>query len=944
MVMFTNVSVDDSPAEVNDLFGFNYTIGTLDQDESFYAGAEMPVSVKVSLLDLPAWHVPVSVLAAKFWARCCTDESGWMRMPDLPVPVLDYVRVTNVFSDLEAPAAADVNDDGQVNLYDAVIVLGVYGSEFGDECWNPIADVVCDGVVDLYDMVEVLTAYGETVTYEEIDDFSIVNVSFDNGQQVCLDSQGCVEFPLDASGFSLSVEGQSVGAVVELFSVDFDETCLTNNVGGAEVTWQPAGTGKFLFQVKLPSNFDLFVSDVCDTEICTSVNLVDYYVVEKRPIDLSVDYVPEEPTLDDEVTVIANVFDLGLGEPGEGLPMGFGILGLTYPNAEKIRIVIGINYTDSSGVATISFVPRDYKDEYNLFPRFYVIVGCFETSCTLYCQAYVLLDTRYPTRLELLDEEVIHAGVGDQLYLDFRLVRADNGEPVEGKPINMYMNGTWQNCTGTDENGICTFNITVGEGMCFFRAWFHWTKECVGKEGFDVYYQDSNNVTFVIFAEAEPIFMFFDVQPDELTPDSLMTLSATVLDAMSNQSKSNCWVWFYWCAENGTCGTVGSDLTNTEGVASVSWPYPNDGGIYVFWARVHDKQQIVSSPVMLTVGEATTLSMSVEPGEGFDYNFSGRLLSNGNPVAQEPIEVKVNGTSLGYVETGLDGGYSFLITLPPVNYNLTGYQIELVYHGSNSLDLRGLAKTPDDTEYAVCTTLQYFPYKPASNNAMLTVEPQSTEIMTSTKTPEEMQQEAEDSGWLSTWHEWSWWYPWYRLHVKVNVNPTIDVGFNPVLPFGETWNWEGLEVFADVVAEIWEEVMLDFMGVFISYTIAKGLSIWNLVGGLLAEGIKGAFQYALFLPEFFGATEGSLKMLAAGIANILMGLIAIATNIGEAFAKALQTLIFGPAISAIMLTTTNMIALATPFRIVRTAVDYVESFIIDFPIAILALLRYLGRI
>jgi len=128
-----------------------------------------------------------------------------------------------------------------------------------------------------------------------------------------------------------------------------------------------------------------------------------------------------------------------------------------------------------------------------------------------------------------------------------------------------------------------------------------------------------------------------------------------------------------------------------------------------------------SGLVMLTVGEATALSMSVEPGEGFDYTFSGTLLCDGNPLDQEPIEVKVNGTSLGYVETGLDGGYSFLITLPPVNYNPTGYQIELVYHGSNSLDLRGLATTPDDTEYAVCTTIQYG-FKPASKSIWLIVE------------------------------------------------------------------------------------------------------------------------------------------------------------------------------------------------------------------------------
>jgi hypothetical protein len=76
--------------------------------------------------------------------------------------------------------------------------------------------------------------------------------------------------------------------------------------------------------------------------------------------------------------------------------------------------------------------------------------------------------------------------------------------------------------------------------------------------------------------------------------------------------------------------------------------------------------------------------------------------------------------------------------------------VEAVFYGDNALNLTEMANLPNGTEYAVCTTLQYFGYKPASNTAILTVEPQSTQVMTQTKTPEQLQQEAEDSGWLST--------------------------------------------------------------------------------------------------------------------------------------------------------------------------------------------------
>jgi hypothetical protein len=163
------------------------------------------------------------------------------------------------------------------------------------------------------------------------------------------------------------------------------------------------------------------------------------------------------------------------------------------------------------------------------------------------------------------------------------------------------------------------------------------------------------------------------------------------------------------------------------------------------------------------------------------------------------------------------------------------------------------------------------------------------------------------------------------------------VGFNPILPDGETWDWQGLEVFTDVLEEVWQDVILDFMGVFVSYIAAKGLSIWNLPAGLVAEAVKVIVQYSFLWIDW----NNSAKMLATAIANFLMGLIALASHIGEAFVSALFSIIYSPAWSAIMLTTNRMIAFAAPLQIVRTPVDYIESFFVDFPIAVFALVRYL---
>jgi hypothetical protein len=248
-------------------------------------------------------------------------------------------------------------------------------------------------------------------------------------------------------------------------------------------------------------------------------------------------------------------------------------------------------------------------------------------------------------------------------------------------------------------------------------------------------------------------------------------------------------------------------------------------------------------------------------------------------------------------------------------------------------------------------------YWPSLNTAALTVEPPSTtakadpestatEQQESTKveippgkTPEEIQQEAEQKGWLKVWHEFSWWYPWYRIHIKININPTIDVGFNPILPGGEKVKWDGLEIFSAVLEEIWLDIALDFLGLFVSYVAAKALGFWNLAAGLIAEGIKGTAQYILLYSDW----DNSMKMLATAIANIIMGLIAIKTNIAEAFLGALFKKIYGPAMSAIYLITNKMIVAAHPIQAIRSPIDFVEAGI-DFSVGGLALLRYIGLI
>jgi len=64
----------------------------------------------------------------------------------------DVIRVSNV--------KGDANCDGEVNLYDAVTMLVIYGCREGEPRWDPNADVAPRyGVIDIYDFVTWLHYY-----------------------------------------------------------------------------------------------------------------------------------------------------------------------------------------------------------------------------------------------------------------------------------------------------------------------------------------------------------------------------------------------------------------------------------------------------------------------------------------------------------------------------------------------------------------------------------------------------------------------------------------------------------------------------------------------------------------------------------------------------------------------------------------------------------------
>jgi len=327
---------------------------------------------------------------------------------------------------------------------------------------------------------------------------------------------------------------------------------------------------------------------------------------------------------------------------------------------------------------------------------------------------------------------------------------------------------------------------------------------------------------------------------------------------------------------------------------------------------------------------------------GFNYVISGKLLCYGNDVSNKQVAIKVNGTAAASVNTSSSGCYTATLKLKPINNTATTYQLEAFFSGDNALNYTHNDTAPDGTEYPLCTTLYYYGYKPSANTTILTVDPKSTQLTTTTKTPEQLQAEAEQSGWLSFWHEFSWWYPWYRLHVKINVNPTIDIGLNPILPGGETYFWDGLEFFQGLTEEIITDIMLDIVGLFTAYFVARKFSFFNPAVGVLMEIAKFFVQLGLLVLSPEWANRG-VKLLGSGIGSILMALLAIKVEIAEALVNALIRLCKWVASAMMRLFTVLMEILKVEQLISRWWIDVIEV-AGDFALGVLAFARYLGRI
>jgi len=639
-----------------------------------------------------------------------------------------------------------------------------------------------------------------------------------------------------------------------------------------------------------------------------------------RPV-LFVSYIPSSSNV--------TVYDSVSNHPVPALQIGFYVDNVNIEN----------HTTSSEGKAAINWKPM-LNHLYNVSAQF------LGNETYLPGNTSKLCDFRYPTNITSRDGNWINVSAGFQHSYFFSLTSL----PIFNFDGNLryFINGTYAD--GTLYNS--------SDWMYGFEDGWHrfdWAAPSNGTFSMRIVYEGSSDflsceVCVLVTAVVTPLVVSFGVSSNAFEPNSNVGLSATILYASTNAPFTgySVKVEFFNFSSDGSVSSY-QVYSNDNGYASVNLPYPDDGKAHAFSAKIVSglvgnnvqPQGTICTPIQLTVSKSTRLLLNVSrSASSSEHVIEGWLKWNTTGVSNRQVKLKVNETEF-WRTTDANGYFRLNRNLQPVNNERTTYMISASFEDNTTqpLNATAWATTIDGQRYAACTTTQYG-YKPAFNTTILTVEPQSTESTVSTKTPEEMQEEAKQKGLWSTYDEWVWGLL-YRYHVKITLNgSTIDIGFTPMLPICGVLESRILHDFIPpipITTEHPEKIIMD-------YFVGTAVDVFGFAGTAVAcclsqvPGIAGvgllAYGAGLGLPiayawshynsgermEAFATLAGFvIDCFGAGITG-LIGLLAHETV--TTFSNAIAFPILGAALSnmlnpgEIISTVMNIIAIScTAFAI-----------------------------
>jgi len=410
----------------------------------------------------------------------------------------------------------------------------------------------------------------------------------------------------------------------------------------------------------------------------------------------------------------------------------------------------------------------------------------------------------------------------------------------------------------------------------------------------------------------------FSASKTQLTLGCGFDLIAKVINLKTGLPLGDFWVQFWWVDSTNATAAMsdGERKTNGDGVATKQVVYPSSGEAYAYYAKplYTGAQHMASNPLQLRVGSNTTLLLDVSRQEDSNtHTFTCRLVKDDrNGLDGRLLRLKLNETEYEAKWTNSSGYSSWTINLSPQeNNNLTIYNAIVSFGGDTNKTAIAYLTTPNGTQYAVCTTIQYDSYTPSSNSTSIFIIPQTTTGGTSLKSLEQMQKEAQANGGLQVWAEFSWWYPWFRLRYAglYGGQTVIDVGItlwgddNGNMP--DTWLKRKLDewtlkvgsniligIFATETA-IWLASHLGpiYFGITLfAYNLYKFITLyanWNSLENLWISLVSTFSSLAVsawaglcsFLPEELRALASGAASVKNAVFGFLCKLIMIPINI-----------------------------------------------------------------
>ncbi|MTK64445.1 MAG: hypothetical protein F8N15_07985, partial [Methanobacterium sp.] len=361
----------------------------------------------------------------------------------------------------------------------------------------------------------------------------------------------------------------------------------------------------------------------------------------------------------DIVNLTATLKDGG-GNPVTGKTVVF------YVNGSSV----GSATTDSNGVATFVYILTQSSGSYTIMALF------------LQDGTYLASNSTNSLQVNLKPTSIIISPVtgyrGDKLNLTATL-KDSNTNPLPGKTINFYINGTQVGTATTNTDGTANYLYTINQtsGNYSFLATF--TQDGI--------YGTSNCTSYLLV----------NLTPTKITVNSVtgrkgynVNLTANLTDTHSSLQLAGKQITFYI---NGT--PLGTATTNADGLASYVYNITQNTGTYTI-TSIYSGDTTYSASNNTNILQVNLIPTSIITGpvtgyRGDKLNLTATLKdSNTNPLPGKTINFYINGTQVGTATTNTDGTANYLYTLILTNgtYPITAsFAQDGTYAGSDGTNI-----------------------------------------------------------------------------------------------------------------------------------------------------------------------------------------------------------------------------------------------------------------